>query len=227
MNELLFIFHSLFITGCVLGALYVGKEALIGLIALLAIFSNLFVTKQITLFGLHATPTDAFTIGIVLSLNVLREYYGQAITKKAISISFALSLFYTVVSQLHVLYVPNLYDAMHHHAVALFGIMPRIITASLFTYFVVQRFDCFFYEFLKKRCKNNYLIIRNYGSLIISQFLDTALFSFLGLYGVVDSIIPVVGVSYCIKLLVIFIATPFLWFSKKIMDVKKYEHLSI
>jgi len=226
MNELIFIFHALFITGCALGALTLGKEALISFIALLAILSNLFVTKQIMLFGFQATPTDALTIGLVLSLNLLQEYYGKEITKKAIGISFILSMAYTLLSQIHLLYLPSMHDTMHHHALELLGLMPRIVCASLFTYFIVQRIDCLLYEALKNRFKGRYLIARNYSSLIISQLLDTILFSFLGLYGTLDAIIPVMCISYCIKLIVIAGATPFLWFSKKISRVPPYESIS-
>lgn len=227
MNEIIFASHSLFITGCALGALYLGKEALITFIASLAILSNIFVTKQIVLFGYQATPTDALTIGLVISLNLLQEYYGKEITKKAIGISFLISIVYTFLSQFHLLYLPGIHDTTQHHASALFGIMPRIILASLFTYFVVQRIDCLIYGFLKKKFNNNYLIARNYASLVFSQLIDTVLFSFLGLYGTIDSIVPVIIVSYGIKLILIMIMTPFLRFSKKINRIKSYEHISL
>lgn len=227
MNELIFSIHIFVVAGTVLGALWLGKEALVVLIALYAILSNVFVTKQIILFGLQATPTDALTIGIVLSLNLLQEYYGQSITKKAIWISFAGSLVFTLLSQLHLIYLPSSFDTTQNHALSLFGVMPRIMVASLFTYLVVQRIDCRLYEFLKKRLSGNHLIVRNYGSVLVSQLIDTGLFSFLGLYGIVDSILPVICISYSIKLIVIFVATPFLWFSKKIMLVKNYESISL
>ncbi len=227
MNELFFITHTLFIMFCSLGALRLGKEALIALIVLFAIFSNLFVTKQITLFGLQATPTDAFTVGIVLSLNLLQEYYGKVVTQKAIWISLVGSAAYILLSQLHLAYIPNVFDTTQAHALALFGMMPRIIGASLFTYFIVQRLDSWLYGILKKKCNNNYFILRNYGSVIISQLFDTILFSFLGLYGIVESVVPLICVSYSIKLLVIGMATPFLWFSKKIMIASSHESVSI
>lgn len=227
MNELIFIFHTFFIACCSLGAVYIGKEALIGFIALLAILSNLFVTKQIVLLEFQATPTDALTIGLVLSLNLLQEYYGKAMAKKAIIISFVLSLVYTLLSQIHLFYSPSIHDVTHYHAHVLFGFMPRIICASLFTYFVVQQFDCFLYELLKNRLSNKYLILRNYMSISVSQLLDTIIFSFLGLYGTVDSLLSIICVSYCIKLAVIGGATPFIWFSKKIYRVKEHETISL
>jgi queuosine precursor transporter len=99
--------------------------------------------------------------------------------------------------------------------------LPRIIAASLFTYLIVQRIDCFTYGFLKKKFDGNYLVLRNYGAILFSQLIDTVLFSFLGLYGIIESIVPVMVISYCIKVIVVLIATPFLWFSRKIMSDKK------
>lgn len=227
MNELIFAFHAFFIACCSLGALYLGKEALIGFIALLAILSNLFVTKQVVLFGFHATPTDALTIGLVLSLNLLQEYYGKTIAKKAILISFVLSMVYTALSQIHLLYYPSIYDVTQLHALEFFGLMPRIVCASLFTYFIVQQFDSYLYELLKNRFNNNYLILRNYGSITISQLLDTIIFSFLGLYGTVNSLFSIICISYLIKLIVIAGTTPFIGFSKKIYRVKEHETISL
>src|SRR5581483_2912399 len=226
MNELIFFIHTFIVTFFSLGALYLGKEALISLIMLLAILSNLFVTKQITLFGLYATPADPLTIGIVISLNLLQEYFGKDITKKAISLSFLGSVVYVVLSQIHLIYISNIFDATQLHARALFGVMPRIVIASLITYFVVQHIDCRLYALLK----NNYqrfFIIRNYGSALISQIMDTILFSFLGLYGVVESIVPIICISYVIKLILILIATPLLVFSKRIIMQKNYEQVSL
>jgi queuosine precursor transporter len=221
MNEIIFIIHIFVIIACVLGALKLGKEALCALIVVLAILSNLFVTKQIILFGLQATPTDALIVGLVLSLNLLQEYYGQEITKKAIWISFAGSLVFVILSQIHLWYIPSSFDTTQIHALSLLSMMPRIIAASLFTYLIVQRIDCFTYGFLKKKFDGNYLVLRNYGAILFSQLIDTVLFSFLGLYGIIESIVPVMVISYCIKVIVVLIATPFLWFSRKIMSDKK------
>lgn len=98
--------------------------------------------------------------------------------------------------------------------------------ASLVTYFIVQRLDCMVYEILKNRLHGNYLVTRNYGAILFSQLTDTVLFSFLGLYGLVESIIPIICISYCIKVIAIGVATPFIWFSKKIMVKNTHESLS-
>src|SRR6185436_11925481 len=115
MNELYFLLHSITVSTAALISLWFGKEALIGFISLCCILANLFVVKQTTLFGFDATCSDAFSIGAVLGLNLLQEYFGKTITKTAIWISFFLLIFYTVVSSIHLLYEPSVHDTMQQH----------------------------------------------------------------------------------------------------------------
>jgi uncharacterized integral membrane protein (TIGR00697 family) len=73
------------------------------------------------------------------------------------------------------------------------------------------------YGWLKKRCDNRYLVMRTALSLTLCQLLDTILFSYIGLYGIVDNINHIIIVSYCIKLAAVGIALPCVALSKKII----------
>lgn len=217
MNELIFLSQVILISSSTLAALYVSKEALISLICLQCVLANMFVLKEITLFGLTATGSDAFTVGIVLGLNLLQEYYGRSITRKTIWLSFALLIFYILLTQIHLLYIPAISDTMHDHYGALFGHMPRIIGASLLVYLVVQLFDTVIYTRLNQWFSGNYLVLRIAISVAISQLLDTVLFSYLGLYGIIANIGQIIVVSYTIKLASILLASPFVALSKKVV----------
>jgi uncharacterized PurR-regulated membrane protein YhhQ (DUF165 family) len=52
---------------------------------------------------------------------------------------------------------------------------------------------------------------------MVTQLLDTILFSLLGLYGLVANIWQIIIISYLIKLFAIGIATPLVGFSKWVM----------
>ena len=216
MNEQLFLAHICFIGITALGALRLGKEALISFICLICILANIFVSKQIVLFGLHVTATDSLSIGASLGLNLLQEYFGRSIAKKAIWLSFAAGMVCTVLSQFHVFYTPSVFDITNQHYSAIFGIMPRIMLASFTTYIIVQHIETALYGYLQHHLPH-LLLTRNVLSVTICQLLDTVLFSFLGLYGSVEHIFHIILISYVIKIIVISIATPFLWFSKKII----------
>lgn len=224
MNEILLCAHIAIISLAALGALRLGKEALTSYVCILSILCNFFVTKQITLFGLTATASDALAIGTVLGLNLLQEYFGKQAARLAIWLSFASGLLYIIMAQCHLYYKPSAFDTSDAHFFALLSPMPRIIIASLCTYLIAQRFDYYLFGVFKKIFPQTNFVLRNYCSAALSQLLDTILFSFLGLYGLVDSIIPIIIISYAIKLCVIIGTGPFLWFTKKIIDSAAPHH---
>jgi len=217
MNELIFLLHIMIIAISSLVALRLGKEALVAYVCVLGILSNLFVTKQILLFGLNVTATDAFVVGAVLGLQLLQEYYGKKIARKAIAASFFLLIFYAMVSWIHMRYLPSFSDVCHGHFMAILKHMPRIALASITSYVLSQFLDYNLYGFLKKVLKGRYLVARSYISLVVVQLFDTILFSFLGLYGIISNVANIMLLSFAIKMVVIFIATPFVLFSQKIV----------
>src|SRR5579872_2892692 len=216
MNTYIFIFHTIIIATFALGSLALGSAGLVVFVCICCILANLFVIKQISLFGLTATAADAFTVGATIGLNLLQEYFGKEIAKKTIILNFFLLIFYAIVSQIHLLYVPHPADTMHQYFEPLLNFMPRIVIASFSTYLFTQMIDYYLYGILKNAFHNKYIIIRNYASIAFCQLLDTVLFSFFGLYGIIENIWQIIIVSYVIKLISIVIATPFVGFSRKI-----------
>jgi queuosine precursor transporter len=214
MNEYIFIAHTIIIAAFALGSLALGRSALVAFVCICCIIANLFVVKQITLFGLTATCADAFTVGATIGLNLLQEYFGKEIAKKTIWINFFLLIFYALLSQIHLFYIPTIADTAQQHFLPLLSLMPRIVVASFTVYLFTQMADYYLYGILKKTFHDKYIIIRNYASIALCQLLDTVLFSFLGLYGIIEDIWQVIIISYIIKLISIIIATPFVGFSR-------------
>lgn len=204
MNELIFFGQILLIVGCSLGAFRLGKEALSVWVSIQALIANLFVLKQITLFGLDVTASDAFAIGSLLGLNFLQEFYGREEANKATKICFFFMVFFVAASQLHLLYNPSPHDSTQNAFTTLLAPSPRIVFASMCVFFIVQQFDIRFFAFLKKSLPNVKFAWRAGIALVISQFLDTFFFSFAGLYGIVESVIDIFVMSFFIKLIVIF-----------------------
>jgi uncharacterized integral membrane protein (TIGR00697 family) len=219
-NELIFFGHALLISSASLIALRLGASALISFVSTCCILANLFVIKQVTLLGLSATGSDAFTIGAVLGLNMLQEYYGKQSARSAIAINFFLLVFYAIMSQIHLAYIPSSADIMHQHFSCICSPMPRIVIASFTVYLITQYCDYLLYGFLKTYWKNRFLLLRNYASLIVTQLLDTVLFTILGLYGLVDNVFNVMVISYAIKICAITITTPFISLSRIIPPQK-------
>jgi queuosine precursor transporter len=208
MNEILFLIQILIIVLFALISLKLGKGALIAWVAVQALIANLFVLKQITLFGFDVTASDAFVIGALLGLNFLQEYHSKEDAQKATWICFFFMFFFALVSQVHMHYQPSDYDTTQESFQVILSQSPRLLIASISVFFIVQQFDIRFFGFLKQKFYNLGFAFRAAIALIVSQFLDTVLFSFVGLYGIVECIADIVLVSFAIKLLVIFIFTP-------------------
>lgn len=203
MNELLFFTHILAVIFTAFGALKMGKEALIALTATLAIAANFFVLKQITLFGWNVTCSDVFAVGSILTLNLLQEHFGKESAKRSTWICFFSMIFFGLMSQIHLLYTPNSFDDTQLHYLRLLSPAPRIVIASLASFFIVQQIDLVFFGFLKKRLGSLDWRWRNGIALFFSQLLDTVIFSVLGLYGLVASLASIIIVSFLIKLVII------------------------
>jgi len=215
-NECIFLLQTIFICSSALIALKLGEQALVALICVATLLANLFVLKQIPLFGLTVTATDAYSIGVMFSFNMLQEYFGKKAAQKALWISMSMFGAYAVLSLLHLAYQPSVADTMHSYYAAILPAMPRLLFASLTAYTISIRFDRFLYGILQRKTAGKHFVLRNYASLLISQLLDTALFSLLGLYGTVTHIGHIILVSYSIKITSIAFTTPFLVLAKKI-----------
>ncbi len=213
MNEAIFLFHIFVVIGFVLGACALGKNGLIACIALQGVLANLFVVKQMKLFGLAVTCSDVFAIGGILSLNLLQEYFGKEAAKQAVRISLLMLLFFAFMSQIHLAYSPTDLDTTQPAFLAIFSQSIRIVFASIGTFYLVQQLDIRFFGILRGK-----LPVRVAISLVCSQLLDTVLFSFLGLYGLVESLFDIILVSFLIKCLIIATSSPFVAFSKRFVE---------
>ena len=110
MNESLFFIHFAAVLGFILIAYRMGSMALSCLIVLQGVLANVFVVKQMPLFGWTVTCSDVFAIGGILGLNLLQETWGREAASKAIKNSFLCLVFFAVMVQIHLLYVPSLLD---------------------------------------------------------------------------------------------------------------------
>jgi uncharacterized integral membrane protein (TIGR00697 family) len=215
MNEALFFLHVILVLAFGFGALRLGHAALTSWIALQAVLANLFVIKQMSFFCFDVTCSDVFAIGSILGLNLLREYYGGQVAKKALWTCFFIMLFFVAMAQIHLIYLPSPFDTTQHSFTEILTPVPRLLIASLAVFFIVQQIDLRLFEYIKKRFKHRSLSLRNAVCLSTTQFLDTVLFSFFGLWGLVAHLFDIILVSFLLKLIVIGLMSPLVHFSKR------------
>lgn len=200
-----------------------GKTALVAWVAVLSLLTNLFVLKQIQLFYLNSTASEVFAIGNLLALNLIQEHYGQKEAKKAIWISFSCLTFFLISSQLHLFYEPSSYDQSQQAYAFLLLPAPRILFASLSTFMLVDQFDSYLYRHLRAQLPRLSFIWISSMTIAMSQLLDTLLFSFLGLYGMVGALFEIIAISYIVKLLAIVCTIPWSFLTQQVL-MKNYAH---
>lgn len=195
--------HCILICTINIFAIRWSKQAMIATMAIYGILANLFVLKQVTLFGMQVTSSDVFVVGISLGLNLLQDKYDKKTAQNAVWVSFWGLALYTLLSQVQLWYTPNTLDIAHNHFCALLSLAPRLAIAALTSYLVSQTIDVQLYGLLNKKLSNRFSLIKNYASIATSQLVDTVLFSIIGLYGLGFNLWNIIIFSYLIKLIAI------------------------
>lgn len=221
MNELIFFLHIIALMSFALITLRLGKEALTAALVVQIILANLFVTKQMVLFGLNITCSEVYTIGGIFTMNLLQSYYGKKAANRGLLIIFFLLLFVLVMGQFHLHYIPSKYDEMHQAFSMILGYTPRIMITSFAHTIVMQKLDIELFGQFRKKVP--FFLAFLFASTI-SQFLDTVGFSYLALYGIVHSMRDIIFMSYTIKLIVISTVIPFTFLVKRII---RYEPVQV
>lgn len=223
MNELLFFSHILFIIFFTLIALKTGKEMLSACICLQIVLSNLFVTKEITLFGLNVTSCEAYTVGAFLSLNLLQEFFTKKAVRKALWACLFCMAFVVIISQLHICYIPSEFDNTHLAFEQILSRTPRIFLASIASYFIALFLDLKLFQRIKDKWPQRPLWLRMLSTTFISQFIDTVIFAFLGLFGIVHNIWHIIAMAYTIKIITTLALTPMTLIAKRLASPPTYE----
>ena len=215
-NFFILTLHTSLITLLTLFCFRLGKEFLIAFLALLAILMNLFVLKQMTIFGLDITCSDALAVGYLLGLNLIQEFFGRPLARKMIWIGFTTSMIFLLLSQIHLLYMPSELDQMHLHYKTLLTPQIRLVCASLVSFVIIQFLDLRLFAYLRSLFKQKAFPMRSAITLLASETLDTLLFSILGLAGMVSSLSSIILFSLLAKTVVIVLSLPFLNLAKRI-----------
>ena len=206
-NELIFLLHVLVQCGALYAALCMGKGALEVLLCLQLIVANLFVTKEIALFGLTTSCSEVFIVGGMYGFALLREFEGVAYARRVIWYSFYCLLFFLSMSCFHLLYASNAHGVMNDAFLGILSYTPRLVVASLAAYFISERLHLFFHRFFTRRLS---LALARPLAVVCGQGVDTVVFAVIGLYGVLSHLGEVMVFSMVVKIVVIAASAPFI-----------------
>lgn len=223
MNELLFFGTAVFCLGMTLLAFRLwGKRGLYVWIALATIIANIEVVKCVDMFGMAVTLGNVMYGSLFLCTDIMSELYGGKEARKLVAVGFFTLLMFTAITQIGLLYVPNAQDWASGYMKDLFGVVPRICLASVVAYIVSNTLDTYLYDWIGKRTTRKW--IRNNGSTLTSQIIDSVLFSVMAFAGVFDwaTIFELIFTTYAIKVMFALLDTPFLYLACRIY--KKIEN---
>jgi queuosine precursor transporter len=194
-----------------------GKTGLFAWIAAATILANLQVVKTIEMFGLVMTLGNVIYGTIYLATDLLNEKYGEKEAKKAVWFGFFTLVMTTIIMQLVLVFEPHESDFAQTHLEALFGLMPRLALGSLTAYLVSQYLDVkLFAKLREKFSRPDQLWIRNNGSTMVSQLIDTFIFCMIAFAGVFswDVWVQIFFTTYVIKFVVAAASTPFIYIAR-------------
>ena len=229
-NELLLLASVFFIFGfALLGYRLFGKTGLYCISAAATILANIEVVILIRAFGMDQTLGNVLFAVTFLITDILSECEGKKAANLAVWTGILSSLFFLILSQSWLLYIPAAGDTMAPAITAVFSNTPRMICASLTVYAVSQFFDVWLYHkwwaFTEKRFgdRRRFLWLRNNGSTLISQIVNTLLFTLLAFWGTYDgaTIWSIFASSYLIFIFTSLMDTPFVYWARHISEKKK------
>ncbi|RIL36174.1 VUT family protein [Staphylococcus equorum] len=218
------------ITFLLLVAMYrfFGKQGLIAWIAIGTIIANIQVIKTVDIFTISATLGNVMFASIYLATDILNEIYGRKIAKRAVWLGFSSTLVMIIVMQLSLHFIPSPVDTTQGALDTIFNLVPRIALGSVIAYIIGQHLDVLLFSLLKKVfSSDSTFIIRAYGSTIISNIIDTALFVAIAFLGTMpnEAVFEIFITTYLLKIISTIFNVPFGYWAKYMYRKGKIQKL--
>lgn len=234
MNELIF-FLSTFIFLALVILMYklFGKYGLYAYVIFATILANIAAMKTIVLFGLITSSGSVLYASTFLCTDILSEKYGKKSAQLAVILGVIVSLIWLLGTQITLWFTPSENsEFISGYLSTVFGMVPRITLASLAGYVLSQSVDVFMYHFIWNKTGNSKkgLWLRNNGSTLTSQLIDTVVFVLIAYAGVLlaNALIQMLLTTYMFKAIVALLDTPFAYLARAVnpLDLFKGEELA-
>lgn len=229
MNELILLGSVVLIFGTVLLAYRsFGCTGLYIMTAVAAILSNIEVLILVDAFGMEQTLGNVLFASTFLITDILSENVSKQAANKAVVIGIFTSLFFVTLTGTWLLYTPSENDWVMPSVRVIFTATPRMVLASMAVYALSQFFDVWLYhkwwEFSEKRSGNRraFLWLRNNGSTLVSQLINTVLFNLAAFAGTegydAELLVKIIASGYVIYIFTSLLDTPAVYIARRIHD---------
>ena len=222
-NEILLIGSVVLIYGTVLVAYRVfGKIGMYIMTVIATILANIEVLMLVDGFGMEQTLGNVMFASTYLVTDILSENEGKKSANKAVWLGVFTAVVMLIFTQYWLFYSPAESDWAHEHITAIFSSTPRLLAASFIGYVISQQFDVWLYhkwwDFTEKKTgeSKGFLWLRNNGSTLVSQFINTIIFTTVAFFGVYDikTFISIMISSYVIYIFTSLLDTPIVYIAR-------------
>lgn len=229
-NEILLLVSLFLIFSTVLALFWMFQEQGLYLWTIVAtIAANIEVLIVVTAFGMEMTLGNILFASTFLVTDILSELYGKKAAQTAVYLGIATSAIFIFLSQSWMLYVPNENDFAFPAIRTVFSNTPRLMAVGIAVYVVVQLFDVWAYHkwwaFTRSRSGDSkkFLWLRNNGSTLVSQLLNTVLFTWGAFLGTHDTktLVSIALSSYIIFVVTSIADTPFVYLARYLYQKKQ------
>lgn len=226
-NELLLILSLVMLFGSILLFYRLfGKVGLYCMTVFATITANIEVLLLVDAFGMEMTLGNILFAMTFLITDILSENEGKRAANFSVAIGIGTCVLFILLSQSWMLYIPSVNDWAQPAFRTIFTNTPRMMLASLLVYAIAQIFDVWLYhawwKFSTRRTgdSHKYLWLRNNGSTLISQLLNTVLFTVFAFWGTYDmpTMVSIILSSYVIFVVTSLADTPILYWARKMKE---------
>ncbi len=196
---------------------FFGKLGLYIWIPIATILANIQVLKMVDLLSIGVTLGNITYASSFLVTDILSENYGKKAARKAVFIGFFSLMTTVIIMNIALMFKPNEFDFIQESLQNIFSLLPRIALASLVAYGVSQLHDVWAYNFWKNLFPGlHFLWLRNNASTMVSQLLDSVIFTFIAFWGLLpqSEFVQILITTYVVKWIVAAIDTPFLYLAR-------------
>lgn len=176
------------------------------------VVANVIAGKICDLAG-FIIPAAFVTYGLTfLFTDCISELYGRKEAVRTVWMGFAATVFACLLI-LAGRYMPvaGFAQETQEAYIALLGMNWRIVGASMAAYLVAQHTDVRMFHFWGKKTGGRFKWLRNNGSTMVSQAIDTSIFISIAFVGLVPNLAWMMLSQYVCKLIVAALDTPFFY----------------
>jgi uncharacterized integral membrane protein (TIGR00697 family) len=198
---------------------------------------NIEVLILVDAFGLEMTLGNILFATTFLVTDITSEVYGKKESQKTVWIGIATAIIFVLISGSWLYYTPSANDFASPAISTIFAYTPRLVLSSMAVYAIAQFTDVWLYHKwwdLTDRIwgdHDRFLWVRNNGSTLISQLINSVLFNVFAFAGIYETktLISIILSCYLIFIVTSLFDTPFMYLCRKmsregkIKDVERYK----